>query len=91
MSSEVAREMADGIRKRTASDIGLSITGIAGPSGGTEEKPVGTVYIAISDRNHCSVERYRFAGNRHRVQALTAHSALNNLRLYLLHEEFFHK
>ena len=91
MSSEVAREMADGIRKRTASDIGLSITGIAGPSGGTEEKPVGTVFIAISDRNHCSVERYRFAGNRHRVQALTAHSALNNLRLYLLNEKLFNE
>lgn len=91
VSSEVAREMADGIRKRTASDIGLSITGIAGPSGGTEEKPVGTVFIAISDRNHCSVEPYRFAGNRHRVQALTAHSALNNLRLYLLNEDLFHE
>ncbi len=87
VSTEVAREMACGIREKTASDIGLSITGIAGPTGGTKEKPVGTVFIAISDRSHCAVERYRFAGNRQRVQTLTAHTGLNNLRLYLLKEE----
>lgn len=87
VSTEVAREMACGIREKTASDIGLSITGIAGPTGGTEDKPVGTVFIAISDKNHCTVEQYRFAGNRHRVQTLTAHTGLNILRLYLLKEE----
>ncbi len=84
VSAEVARAMAVGIREKTASDIGLSVTGIAGPSGGTEEKPVGTVFIAISDRNRCTVEQYRFSGNRRRIQALTAHTGLNNLRLYLL-------
>ncbi len=86
VSAEVARAMAIGIREKTASDIGLSVTGIAGPSGGTEEKPVGTVFIAISDRNRCAVEQYRFSGNRHRIQALTAHTGLNDLRLYLLDE-----
>ena len=84
VSAEVARAMAIGIREKTASDIGLSVTGIAGPSGGTAEKPVGTVFIAISDRNRCAVEQYRFSGNRRRIQALTAHTGLNNLRLYLL-------
>ena len=83
VSVEVAREMAIGVREKTGSDVGLSITGIAGPTGGTQEKPVGTVFIAISDRNDCRVEHYQFRGNRQRIQTLTAHTGLNNLRLYL--------
>ncbi len=87
VSAEVAREMAYGIREKTASDIGLSITGVAGPTGGTAEKPVGTVFIAISDKDHCAVEQYHFSGNRHRIQTLTAHTGLNNLRLCLLQKK----
>ena len=83
VSSEVAREMAIAIRQKTGSDVGLSITGIAGPTGGTKEKPVGTVFIAISGRDDCRVEQYQFRGNRQRIQTLTAHTGLNNLRLYL--------
>ena len=84
VSSEVAASMANGIREKTGAHIGLSITGIAGPSGGTKEKPVGTVYIAISDSQNCTVNRYLFKGTRHRIQTLTAHTGLNDLRLYLL-------
>jgi len=84
VSAEVAHDMALGIRTKTASDIGLSITGIAGPTGGTADKPVGTVFIAISDHEHCCVDQYHFSGNRQRIQTLTAHTGLNNLRLHLL-------
>ena len=84
VSSEVAAAMAHGIREKTGADLGLSITGIAGPTGGTTEKPVGTVYIAICDRKDCRVNRYHFKGNRSRIQALTAHTGLNDLRLSLL-------
>ncbi|MEE4165520.1 MAG: CinA family nicotinamide mononucleotide deamidase-related protein [Desulfocapsaceae bacterium] len=84
VSPDVARAMAIGIREKTGTDIGLSVTGIAGPGGGTAEKPVGTVFIGISNSDSCTVKEYHFAGTRHRIQALTAHTALNNLRLYLL-------
>lgn len=86
VSDVVARLMAQGIRLRTGADLGVSITGIAGPSGGTIAKPVGTVFVAISDKNSCRVEHYLFRGNRQRIQTLTAHSGLNDLRLKLVED-----
>jgi len=64
VSSEIAEEMAKGIRMKTGSDIGLSITGIAGPEGGSKEKPVGLVYIGYSDIKTSTSNKYLFGDDR---------------------------
>jgi nicotinamide-nucleotide amidase len=82
VSEPVARAMAEGIRRKLGADVGIAITGIAGPGGGTEEKPVGTVYVAVaSDR--CDVRRMLFPGDRAMVRQFSAAAALNMLRLHL--------
>ncbi len=83
VSEETAREMAIGVSKELSSDFGLSVTGIAGPTGGSEEKPVGLVFIGLSYRGRALVERYISSGNRLRVKNQSASLALNLLRLYL--------
>jgi len=84
VSSEVAVAMAEGIRQRSGSDLALAVTGIAGPAGGSEEKPVGTVFIALAHRAGCQAERYRFFGNRQEIRTITAFTALDRLRRHLL-------
>ncbi len=84
VSEETAEAMAAGIRKRCRSDIGLSVTGIAGPDGGSEVKPVGTVYIGISSGKVSEVNKMSLSGDRHRVQTTAVHCGLNMLRLFLL-------
>lgn len=79
VSPEVAEAMANGVRAVAGSDIALATTGIAGPDGGSAEKPVGTVYIAIADGCGCRVERYIFPGGREKVRELTADTALELL------------
>lgn len=64
VSAATAREMALGVQQRFASDIAISITGIAGPSGGSEEKPVGLVYIGMAFEDHIRVTRNVWQGNR---------------------------
>ena len=83
VSAEVARAMARGARKVAGSDISLAVTGVAGP-GATEEKPSGTVYIALADGKGCTVKGYHFRGDRRQVRSLTAFTALDWLRRYLL-------
>lgn len=83
VSSETAAAMAIGVRNRSGADIGLSITGIAGPDGGTEEKPVGTVFISISSRQGEQVNLFNFSGDRNRIQTSAAQAGLNMLRCYL--------
>ena len=83
VSEEVARQMADGVRRKFGSDIGVSVTGIAGPSGGTDEKPVGLVYIALSSEHHMIVTRENFAGTREEIKLKTAEKALSMLWEYL--------
>jgi len=63
------------------SDLGLSVTGIAGPDGGTKDTPVGTVLIGFSTKYGTSHHRFTFHGDRHRIQWLAAYHALNTLRL----------
>jgi nicotinamide-nucleotide amidase len=84
VSEAVAREMAEGARRATASTWGLSITGIAGPKGGTEEKPVGTVFTALAGPTGTSAQRHRFAGDREQVRTFSAAAALEVLRHALL-------
>lgn len=84
VSSEVAMAMARGMRKLSGSDIALAVTGVAGPDGGTPEKPVGTVFIALATHSCCQAKRYQFTGNRSEIRAITAFMALDWLRRYLL-------
>ncbi|MCP4642816.1 MAG: CinA family protein [bacterium] len=76
VSEPVARSMAEGIRRVLDVDFGIGVTGIAGPSGGSPDKPVGLVYVALSDERGASVERCEFSGNRTAVQEQTAEKAL---------------
>lgn len=84
VSSETAIAMATGMRERTGSDLSVAITGIAGPDGGSAEKPVGTVYIALADRQGCRASRYAFSGDRGEVRLITAFTALDLLRRCLM-------
>lgn len=80
VSKPTAREMAEGIRKKFNCDLGLSVTGIAGPGGGTETKPVGLVYIGIADKNYTKVHKINLKEDRLENKWRTSQSALNFLR-----------
>lgn len=84
VSSEVAIALADGIRRRTGSTLGVGITGIAGPSGGTPEKPVGLVHIALADGVQSHERGLHFPGDRDRVRWQASQSALDMVRRYFL-------
>ncbi|MFO7991436.1 MAG: nicotinamide-nucleotide adenylyltransferase [Thermoplasmata archaeon] len=76
VSEEVARQMAEGIKKISGATLGLATTGIAGPGGGTEENPVGTVFIGLASPGSVHVVLYHFSGNRWDVKDQTAEKAL---------------
>jgi nicotinamide-nucleotide amidase len=80
VSEETAREMATGVRARFGVDVGVSITGIAGPGGGTPEKPVGTVCLAVDLRGTLHSARTTMVGDRHEVRQRSAQAALNLVR-----------
>ncbi len=84
VSSQVAAAMAEGIRRLSAAGIGVSLTGIAGPDGAVDGKPVGTVYIALATADGCRAERFQFSGNRERVRTMAAWVAMERIRKYLL-------
>lgn len=85
VSRETAIEMARGARRVNGADLGLSVTGIAGPTGGSGEKPVGTVYIGLSSYHIEGARHFLFGGlSRDKIKLLTAESALDILRRYLL-------
>jgi len=79
VSEQVAKTMAEGIRKKSNVDIGIATTGIAGPTGGTEEKPVGLVFIAISTSENTMVKKFQFSGDRLQNKESTCNAALNML------------
>ena len=84
VSAEVAAAMAEGIRRVCGADYGLAVTGIAGPGGGSEEKPVGLVYFAVSDKGSTETLEKRFTGDRYRVRHLAAQQALDLVRRRLM-------
>jgi PncC family amidohydrolase len=83
VSEQAAREMAQGVRQAIRADVGVSVTGIAGPTGGTPEKPVGLVYTALAAPDGEWVERHIWAGDRLENKARSADAALDLLRRYL--------
>jgi len=83
VSDRTAREMAEGVRKRMGTDLGLAVTGIAGPDGATRDKPVGTVYIALACKGDAFSRRYRFWGTREQVKLNTSMMAMDWIRRYL--------
>ncbi len=80
VSAEVAKALADGIRQRTGATMGLGVTGIAGPTGGTESKPVGLVHIAVTDAQGCDAVERTFRGDRNRVREWASQQALDLVR-----------
>lgn len=84
VSAEVAKAMAEGVRKSARSKIGLAITGIAGPEGGSADKPVGTVFIALAASTGSTAREFRFHGDRERIRSIASFAAMDWLRMHLL-------
>ena len=84
VSEEVARGLAEGVRERIGTTIGLGVTGIAGPTGGSPEKPVGTVHIAVASPSGTRHQAFLFPGNRDRIRWQAAQAALNMTRRVLM-------
>ena len=83
VSEQTAREMAQGVKRAFRAGVGMSVTGIAGPDGGSPEKPVGLVYIGLAAANGEWVERHVWHGNRWENKGRSAQAALEMLRRYL--------
>jgi len=81
VSAECAKEMAEGARRVSGADWGVSVTGVAGPDGGTERTPVGTVFVGVAGPEATTVNEFHFRGNRDWVRTLAVSNALNLLRL----------
>jgi len=84
VSAPVAEKMAEGVRTLSQTTLGLSITGIAGPGGGSGEKPVGTVFIALASPGPTVSRKYHFDGDRKRIKVGSAHTAIDCVRRYCL-------
>jgi len=85
VSEQVATAMAQGIRTRSKVDVGLSVTGIAGPGGGTEDKPVGLVYVGLATAKKSFTKEFRFHGERETIKLRSSQAALDVLRRWLCH------
>ena len=83
VSEETAREMVEGIAKESSSNTSIATTGIAGPGGGTNEKPVGLVYIAVHVNDNTTIEKCNFSGNREEVRVSATNYALKMLKIEL--------
>ena len=80
VSPQVASAMAEGVRERTGVEVGLGVTGIAGPTGGTPEKPVGLVYIGVATPEEVRVKEFRFVGERSQIKFRASQAALDMVR-----------
>ncbi|WP_425802315.1 competence/damage-inducible protein A [Desulfitobacterium sp. Sab5] len=87
VSPETAREMAAGVKERSGADLAVGITGIAGPGGGSNEKPVGLVYIGLATPEGVQANKFQFQGQRESVRQLSVMAALDLVRQYLLKVE----
>jgi len=83
VSEETAKSMAEGVKKTLHADIGVSVTGIAGPTGGTEGKPVGTVFIGLATKKATYVRKFFFDGNRLEIRRKTSDAAFMFVEEYL--------
>lgn len=83
VSEQTVKEMAQGVRNLLSADFGLAVSGIAGPGGGTPEKPVGTTWIGLSAEGEEISQRFLFQGDRHQIKEQAAHAALDLLLRYL--------
>ncbi|WP_265443436.1 competence/damage-inducible protein A [Acetivibrio straminisolvens] len=84
VSSQTAIEMAEGVKKIASTDIGIAVTGIAGPDGGTDEKPVGLIYIALAHNSGTETRELRLTGNRIRIRNMTSLNAFDMIRKYVM-------
>ncbi len=84
VSTQTAESMAENVMKKFSTNIGISVTGIAGPTGGTEDKPVGLIYIGLAHESGVKVKEIRYGNDRKRNKLRTSQAALNLLRLFLL-------
>jgi nicotinamide-nucleotide amidase len=84
VSAEVAAALAEGIRERCKATMGVGITGVAGPGGGTEQKPVGLVYAAVADGADTEVKERKFPGDRERIRHWATQQALDMVRRRLM-------
>ncbi len=83
VSGQVVKQMADGVRKLTKADYAVATSGIAGPDGGTDEKPIGTVWVAVASPDEIIAQKYTFSNNRERNIIRSSQTALNMLRLMI--------
>jgi len=86
VSPETATEMVLGVRDLFKSDVGISVTGVAGPGGGSDEKPVGLVYVGVCIKDNLTIKQFNFGHNRRGNKLLSSQAALNLLRMELLNE-----
>jgi nicotinamide-nucleotide amidase len=84
VSKETAASMAQGIKRVSKTTYGLAVTGVAGPAGGTAEKPVGTVFISLAHKRQVTTQKHMFYGDRSQIKFMTSQYALDSLRKYLL-------
>lgn len=84
VSEQVAKAMAENARKKADTDFAIGITGIAGPTGDTEQKPIGLVYISVASDKKCETKRFIFPGNRASIRLRAAQTALNLLRIKIV-------
>ena len=89
VSEETAVEMAVGIRNVSGTDIGISVTGIAGPGGATDEKPIGLVYTALAHRDGVTAKKLHLWGNRAKIRNMACLHVFDMIRRYLTRPEDF--